>query len=187
MRLLLGALILLACAAASMAAEKAESFFNKQIDVTWTVHGTSYPVDSNKPPACFANTGLPDGSIVQLTVLPTTFGDRREARPEGTKLVIRNMQWSVAAKSGKRLMHLTFYNGQSVVQELDVAFMAEDKNTVVVSDLSRDFFAAVSKSNRIILTMRDDNASAVLSFLRPQELVKALYDCSWRYETLYNG
>jgi hypothetical protein len=26
----------------------------------------------------------------------------------------------------------------------------------------------------------------VLTFLRSQEIVKALYDCSWKYESLYN-
>jgi hypothetical protein len=186
MRLIIGVFFLLACESPLIAAEKVESFYKKQIDSGWTVHGTSYPVDSNKPPACFANTGLSDGSIVQITVLPTTFGDRREAHPQGTKLVIRNMQWAIAAKVGKRLLHMNLYNGQTVVRELDVAFNAEDKNTVVVPELSRDFYTALSQANRIILTMRDDDASAVLTFSRPQEIVKALYDCSWKYESIYN-
>jgi hypothetical protein len=69
---------------------------------------------------------------------------------------------------------------------MDAAFRIEDRNTIVVPGLSRGFFEAVSKSNRIILTMRDDDASAVLTFLRSQEIVKAPYDCSQKYEGLYN-
>lgn len=187
MRLIIGIVSLLACGDLCIAAEKAESFYKKQIDSTWTVHGTSYPVDSGKVPACFANTALPDGSLAQLTVHPATFGDTRESSPQGTKLVIRNMHWNIAPKSGKRSVHMNLYNGQTVVREVNATFTAEDKNTVVIADLSRDFFAAVSKSNRIILTMREDSVSAALTFLRSQELVKALYDCSRKYESLYNG
>lgn len=186
MRFISGVALLLFCAGPSASAEKAESFFKKQIDNTWAVHGTSYPVDSGKPPACFANTTLPDGSLAQLTVHPSWFGDKREPRPQGTKLVVRNMQWSILPKAGKRIAHMNLYNGRTGVREIDAPFSAEDKNTVVIADLARDFFAAVSKSDRIILTMRDDNASIVLTFLHSQEFIKALYDCSWKYESLYN-
>jgi hypothetical protein len=186
MRILIGLALLLICEAPSIASEKAESFFKKQIDNTWAVYGTSYPVESGKSPAFFANSALPDGSVAQLTVHPSWFGDKRETHPQGTKLVIRNMQWDIAPKPGKRLLHMNLYNGKTIVREIDAAFGTEDKNTIVIPDLSRDFFAAVSNSNRIILTMRDDHSSAVLTFLRSQEIVKALYDCSWKYESLYN-
>lgn len=186
MRFLIGVGLLLFSPASSLAAEQAESFYKKQVDNTWTVHGTSYPVDSSKPPACFANTALPDGSVVQLTVHPSWFGDKRESRPHGTKLVIRNMQWNILPKAGERILHMNLYHERAIVREMDAAFRIEDRNTTVVPGLSRGFFEAVSKSNRIILTMRDDDASAVLTFLRSQETVKALYDCSRKYEGLYN-
>jgi len=187
MRFTIGISFLLLSATYSLAAGKPESYFKKQIDHTWTVHGTSYASDSDKPPACFAHTSLADGSLVQLTVLPTVFGDKRDANPEGTKLVIRNMQWAISPKSGKRILRLNAYNGQSVVREFDAAFVTEDKNTIVVPGLSRGFIDTISKSDRMILTLRDDDASAVLTFPRSREIVKALYDCSARYELLYNG
>ncbi|MGY4369896.1 hypothetical protein ACVW1A_005961 [Bradyrhizobium sp. LB1.3] len=186
MRFIRALAVLLFCAGPSVAAEKAESFFKKQIDNTWAVHGTSYPLNSGKPPACFANTTLPDGSLAQLTVHPSWFGDKREPHPQGSKLIIRNMQWSILAKTGKRVAHMNLYNGRTGVREIDALFAAEDKNTIVIADISRDFFATVSRSDRIILTLRDDDATIVLTFMHSQELIKGLYDCSWKYESLYN-
>lgn len=96
------------------------------------------------------------------------------------------MQWSIFTKTGKRIAHMNLYNGRTGAREIDAPFSAEDKNTIVIADLGRNFFAAVSRSDRIILTMRDDDASIVLTFFHSQELVNALYDCSWKYESLYN-
>jgi hypothetical protein len=81
---------------------------------------------------------------------------------------------------------MNLYSGRTGVREIDAPFASEDKNTVVIADLARDFIATVSKSDRIILTLRDDDASIVLTFFHSQELVKALYDCSRKYESLYN-
>jgi hypothetical protein len=188
MRFLIGVVLLLFSLASSFAAEKAESFFKKQVDPAWTVHGTSYPVDSDKPPACFANSSLPDGSVVQLTVHPSWFGDKRESHPHGTKLVIRNMKWDILPKAPrKRIAHMNLYNERRTgILEMDAAFEVEDRNTIIIPDLSRGFFETVSKSNTILLTLRDDDASIGLNFLHSREIVKALYDCSWKYEEIYN-